>query len=86
MLHLARRTRRPASQARTLGPWSSAVELVNARQSAAAARQDKILEAAKAVAARQGARPVTTCPGLSPARTRARKADVQPMGGRLSYV
>ncbi|KAI8464772.1 MAG: hypothetical protein J3K34DRAFT_525945 [Monoraphidium minutum] len=39
--------------ARTLGPWSSAVELVNARQQAAAARQGKLLEAAKAAVGRQ---------------------------------
>lgn len=34
-------------EARTLGPWSSAVELVNARQRAAAERSEKILEAAR---------------------------------------
>ena len=42
-------------QARTLGPWSSAVALVNARDKAAAAREDKIQAAAKeAEAGEQG--------------------------------
>lgn len=35
-------------QARNLGPWSSAMELVNARAAAAAARQGRISEVAKA--------------------------------------
>ena len=34
-------------QARKLGPWSSAIQLVEARAAAAAAREDKILEAAR---------------------------------------
>lgn len=37
-------------QARTLGPWSSARQLVEGRAAAAAAREDKIAAAAKAVA------------------------------------
>lgn len=41
-------------QARTLGPWSSAVELVNARERAAAARNDKIMEGARAAVEKQG--------------------------------
>lgn len=34
-------------QARTLGPWSSAVELVNAREQAAQDREDKIMKLAR---------------------------------------
>ncbi|KAK9840274.1 hypothetical protein WJX74_006585 [Apatococcus lobatus] len=34
-------------EARKLGPWSSAIQLVEARAAAAAAREDKILEAAR---------------------------------------
>lgn len=36
-----------SNEARTLGPWSSAVELVNARSKAQAAREDKILQKGK---------------------------------------
>ncbi|GAX78034.1 hypothetical protein CEUSTIGMA_g5476.t1 [Chlamydomonas eustigma] len=41
-----------SNEARTLGPWSSAVELVNARQKAQAAREDKLQ--GRAVAAVNG--------------------------------
>ncbi|GBF91694.1 hypothetical protein Rsub_03998 [Raphidocelis subcapitata] len=40
-------------QARNLGPWSSAVELVNARQQAAAARSEKIMDAARKAVGQQ---------------------------------
>jgi hypothetical protein len=49
-------------QARTLGPWSSAVALVNARDKAAAAREDKIQALAKEAEAGEGSMaPPFTC-------------------------
>ena len=53
-------------QARTLGPWSSARQLVEGRAKAAAAREDKI--AAAAAAAAEAERGVEWAPKRDPAQ------------------
>jgi F-box/leucine-rich repeat protein 7 len=57
------------SAARTLGPWSTAVELANARESQRAKREEGMITASRAATEQLGATPMGSIPPWTPSRS-----------------